>query len=47
MGESAPERHATPEARVAAEEAEGVPLMLEAKGDLACRHRSIKISIQW
>ena len=56
MGESAPERWATPEAglsavRVTAEGAEGVPLMLEPKGDLGpkgglpCTHSTVKISV--
>lgn len=50
MGESAPERWATPEAglsavRVTAEGAEGVPLMLEPKGGLPCTHSTVKISV--
>ena len=47
MGASAPEKKATPEAGLSAEEAKGVPLMLEPKGDLPCRHSTIKISAQW
>ncbi len=47
MGESAPEKLATPEGGLSAEEAKGVPLMLEPKGDLPCKHSTITISDQW
>jgi len=52
LGDSAPERWATPEAslsavRISAEEAKGVPSKLEPKGDLPCRHNTIKVSIRW
>jgi len=46
MGESAPERQATPDVGLSAEGVEGVPPMLKPKGDLACRHSTTKISVQ-
>ena len=47
MGESTPEKKATPEGVLSAEEAKDMPLMLEPKGDLLCRHKTITISVQW
>jgi hypothetical protein len=46
LGESAPERWATPEGVLSAEEAKDMPLM-QPKGDLLCRHKTITISVQW